>query len=267
VEIEEVLATGGLSAQPGLAALLSAELGVPVRLVPPPEPARGREDGGCFALATALARYAAGEARGPFLELRQGDLAHHSALQVLRSLVAYGGAAAVFFALAMGVVAITQQRSLAGRIGEVEAQIAQAVAASFPETDPGILADPTMAVAIMQEETLGTTERVEALKASLRGEPPNLTLLKELSEAMPEASDAVIDVRELTLSETAVSLKADTDGYEQVAKIEASLQAAPRFKGATKGDEKKRGEKVQFTISIPLGVEEAQEADEAEEEG
>ncbi|MFH1469708.1 MAG: type II secretion system protein GspL [Pseudomonadota bacterium] len=261
VEIDELLLTGGLSAHPGLASLLSHELGVPVRFVAQPGPLHEREDAHGFALALALARLASGEAGGAFLELRRGELAHHSALQVLRSLAAYGAAAAAFFVIAMAVVAITQQRTLSGEISEVESRIATEVAATFPDADPRQLQDPSMAVAIMQEGTLGTAQRVEALKASLRGEPPSLTLLKELSQAMPPATEAAIDVRELVLSETAISIKADTDGYEQASNIEASLQARPRFKGATKGDEKKRGEKVQFTISIPLG----DEPDEGEE--
>jgi general secretion pathway protein L len=255
VEIDEILLTGGLAAHSGMSSLLTHELGVPVRFLAQPGPLQGRDDGAAFSLAVALARRASGEAGVACLELRQGELAHHSALQVLQSLAAYGAAAAGFFIIAMAVVAISQQRTLSSQIAEVEGKITAEVAATFPDADPKQLEDPSMAVAIMQEGTLGTAQKVEALKASLRGEPPSLTLLKELSEAMPAAGEAVIDVRELTLSETAISIKADTDGYEQAAKIEASLQAIPRFKGATKGDEKKRGEKVQFTISIPLGDE------------
>jgi hypothetical protein len=159
----------------------------------------------------------------------------------------------------MVAVAITQRAALTSEIETVEAQIGAVVADTFPEADPKVLRDPSMAVAIMQEGTLSTSQKVQALKASIRGEPPSLTLLKEISVAMPAPEDATIDVRELTLAETVVTISAETDGYEAAARIEASLQDSARFQHATKGDEKKRGDKVQFEISIPLGIDEQEE--------
>ena len=47
-------------------------------------------------------------------------------------------------------------------------------------------------------------------------------------------------------------MKVETGGFEDAAKIESSLKANARFKQAQKGDEKKRREKVRFTITIPL---------------
>ncbi len=259
VEVDEILLTGGLANTRGLASLVSHELGVPVRFVSAPEPAQGRQDELSFALCWALGRRASGAAKGQPLELRRGELAHHSGLAVLRNLASYGAAAAVFFVVAMVAVAITQRAAVSGEIGDVEEQIAQVVAETFPEADPRVLEDPSMAVAIMQEGTLSTSQKVEALKASIRGEPPSLTLLKDISAAMPSPEEATIDVSELTLSETVVTIKASTDGFEAAAKIEASLQNTKRFEHAAKGDEKKRGDKVQFDISIPLGLDEQEE--------
>jgi hypothetical protein len=62
-----------------------------------------------------------------------------------------------------------------------------------------------------------------------------------------------IDVRELNLSRQNISFKAETDGYDAAANIEASLAAHQRFKRAKKGDEKKTRTGIQFTVSIPLG--------------
>ncbi len=259
VEVDELLICGGLAASKGLPTLLSHELGVPVRSVSVPGPALGREDAGSYTLAWVLGQRAAGAVKGQPLELRQGELAHHSGLAVLRNLASYGAAAAVFFVLAMVAVAITQRAALTSEIETVEAQIGAVVADTFPEADPKVLRDPSMAVAIMQEGTLSTSQKVQALKASIRGEPPSLTLLKEISVAMPAPEDATIDVRELTLAETVVTISAETDGYEAAARIEASLQDSARFQHATKGDEKKRGDKVQFEISIPLGIDEQEE--------
>jgi Tfp pilus assembly PilM family ATPase len=259
VEVEEILLTGGMSASRGLPSLLSHELGVPVRLIGVPEPARGRDDEAGFALAWALGKRAAGSVKGQPLELRQGELAHHSGLAVLRNLASYGAAAAIFFVVAMVAVALTQRSAVTSEIEDVEAEIARVVGETFPQTESKLLKDPTMAVAVMQEGTLSTAQKVEALKASIRGEPPSLTLLKQISEAMPGPDDATIDVRELVLSENLVTISAETDGYEAAAKIEASLQDQARFQHAAKGDEKKRGDKVQFDISIPLGLDEKED--------
>lgn len=261
VDIDEVLLTGGLSGTRGLATLLSHELGVPVRLVPIAEPARGLDGEAGFALASAVGTRAAGLLRGKPLELRQGDLAHHSGLQVLRNLASYGAAAAVFFVLAMIVVVFVERGQLNAEISGIEDQIAEVVGETFPETSAKVLEDPSMAVAIMQEETLSTAQEVELLQGSIRGDPPALTLMRDISNAMPKPEDATIDVKELVLGETAVTIEASTDGFEAAATIEASLQKQARFQAATKGDEKKRGDKVQFTISIPLGVEDDEEAE------
>ena len=92
------------------------------------------------------------------------------------------------------------------------------------------------------------------------GEPPTLLLLKEISDAMPTSDEVRIEVRELTISAASVRIRAETAGYEAAATIEQSLRENPRFKGARKGDEKKLGDGISFSITIPLG-------EESEEEG
>ena len=109
-----------------------------------------------------------------------------------------------------------------------------------------------MAVAVMLERALATTERLDALSATMLGEPPTLVLLKDLSTAMPRPEEARIDVKELTISENAMSIKAETDGYDSAARIEASLQRSERFKAAAKGEEKKMGDRLVFTVTVPL---------------
>ena len=61
------------------------------------------------------------------------------------------------------------------------------------------------------------------------------------------------------MSDKSISLKAETDGYDAAANIEQSLSANQRFRRAKKGDEKKTRNGVQFTVSIPLGDEDAGE--------
>ena len=56
-------------------------------------------------------------------------------------------------------------------------------------------------------------------------------------------------------------MKATTDGFEDAAEMEASLQKFPKFKGAKKSNEEKgrRNQGIQFTITIPLEQEVVEE--------
>ena len=87
-------------------------------------------------------------------------------------------------------------------------------------------------------------------------DPPNLALLtstttgdlKEIKRLLKSG----IDVNELTITETSVSFKAETDGFEEATRIESALQRNPRFRDAQKGDEKKYKDGIKFMVTIPL---------------
>jgi Tfp pilus assembly PilM family ATPase len=259
VEVGEVLTTGGVSGISGLNEALAQELGVPVRPVALPGPALLLDAPQRYGLCVAAGMRAADLQRGRPLELRRGAFARGGTVEILGAFATYGLAAAGFFVVAGGVVWAVQHQRLAGRLDDVEEQIAGVVASTFPDVDPDKLDDSSMAVAIMQERALATTTRVEALQAAVLGEPPTLTLLKDLSAAMPPPEEARIDVKELTISENAMSIKAETDGYDTAARIETSLKQSARFKDATKGDEKKMGDHLVFTVTVPLGDDDEEE--------
>ena len=61
-----------------------------------------------------------------------------------------------------------------------------------------------------------------------------------------------VDVSELTISLTNINLTAETDGYASAASVEEALQQTARFKSAVKGNEKKKRDRVTFTVTIPL---------------
>jgi hypothetical protein len=63
----------------------------------------------------------------------------------------------------------------------------------------------------------------------------------------------------MTLSRTSVRIKAETTGYEAAASIEQSLQRRARFKNTVKGDEKKLGDGISFSLTIPLDGDEKEE--------
>ncbi len=257
VEIAEILICGGTAELDGLAELLARDLGLPVRAIAIDAAAERFADSGRFALAHALGMRAAGELRGRPLELRKGEFAYHGHMETLKTLLSYGAMGAALFVVAGLVIFFMDHAKYSEQVDSLSANIANVVNETFPDVERSRLDDPGMAVAIMQEKAMAVTERVALLGAAIRGQPPTLTLLKSLSEGMPPPSEATIDIKELTLSETAVNLKAETAGYEEAARIEASLQNVQRFKTANKGDEKKMGDKVQFSLSIPLGGSEA----------
>ncbi len=253
LEVGEVLLTGGLSGIPGLHEAFARELGVAVRPVVLPPAVAGLDAPQRYGLCVAAGMRAADLQRGRPFELRRGAFARGGTVELLGTVAAYGLVAAGFFLLAGTVVFVVQHHRLATRLHAIEAQITEVVAGTFPDVEPSRLEDPSMAVAVMQERALATTSRVDALRAAVLGAPPTLTLLRDLSNAMPPPEEARIDVKELTISQNAMSIKAETDGYDTAARIEASLQKSARFQGATKGDEKKMGDHLVFTVTVPLG--------------
>ncbi|MBN1336864.1 MAG: hypothetical protein JXB39_12980 [Deltaproteobacteria bacterium] len=255
VEVGEILTTGGSSEIPGLREALSVALGVPVRAVALPPAVAALDAPQRYGLCVAAGLRAADLQRGRPLELRRGSFARGGLVEFLGTLATYGLAAAGFFLLAGGVLWAVQHQRLGGQKRVVEQNITDTVAQAFPDIEPSRLEDPSMAVAILQERALATAERVDALRQAVLGEPPTLVLLKDLSQAMPPPEEARIDVKELTISANALSMKAETDGYDSAARIEASLQRSSRFEGATKGDEKKTGDHILFSVTVPLSSE------------
>ena len=253
VEVEEVVLVGGTANLGGLREWLQAILGVPVRLAALPDESHGAGPGGdhMHVLAHALALKAGG-GKGRTLDFRQqefgfrGDLAYMGT--VLRAAAAVAGLVLVAGVAWFGWRYTTLNSDLAG----LNDEIAETVVTTFPEVSRSSLDSPSKSLAIMTEKTVAATSRVAALGAILSDEPPTLSLLREVSENVPPASAATIDVSDLSISPTNIVLKAETDGYEAAATIEAALKQSPRLRQARKGDEQKKRDKVSFTITIPL---------------
>ena len=80
--------------------------------------------------------------------------------------------------------------------------------------------------------------------------------LWSIADQLRGAMDAD-DFRDYMLSSLFLRYLSDT--YETAAKIEESLKRQSGFSGAKKGEEKKVGEVLQFTMTIPLGEAEGEE--------
>ncbi len=254
--IDELLCCGGGSRLIGLIGWIGAETGVPSRAVTVPGGHAAE-----YALAVALARVAAHEKRAS--DLRVGEFGFRGVADTLWTVVtaaALGGGVAMVAAVVLFAMSWWDAQS---RLAELDTKIVATVTSSYPDvTADRVAGQPSVALAILQEKSAESQARVELLGATISGVPPTLEMLKALSEGVPAASEARIDVRELSINDDVVNFKAETDSYETAARIEAALQKVSRFKQARKSDEKKTGETLQFTVNIPLG-----ESEPAAEEG
>ncbi len=255
--LDGLLLTGGTADLEGLEGWLTKELGLSVRTLTISEEASRLGMPGRFALAETLAGHAAGVGGARALDFRKGDFVYRGDLALTRTVGLYALAVLVLLSLAgLGGfgLAVVDRQAVAG---ELEDEIVAELGALFPDVDGERGRDPTMARAIVVEKTASVEERVELLGATIGHDPPILTLLHDISEAMPPHQEARVEVSELTLSGQAVKFTAKTDSYDSAARIESSLQKNERFRNAKKGDEKKLGDGIKFTMTIPLGDDES----------
>lgn len=250
--VDELLLAGGASQLTGLAGRLSAWTGLPTRAVL----VAGGHPPAC-ALAVALARAAAGELA--VTDLRIGNLAYRGHADILWNVIAYGAVATASALLVGGLIVGLRATEAWEKLEDLDTTLVETVMRHFPDTDRDLLTDASVTLAIFQESASEAKMRVESLDAVVGGEPPTLSILKQLSDALPANNAAKIDVRELTINETAVNFKAETDSYESAAKIEETLKANETFAQAHKSDEKKTGEYLNFSMNIPLGTPEPDE--------
>ncbi len=250
--VDELLLAGGGSQLSGLPGRLSAWTGLPTRAVL----VAGGHPPAC-ALAVALARAAAGELA--VTDLRMGDLAYRGHADILWNVIAYGAVATASALLVGGLIVGLRATEAWDKLAQLDTTLVETVMKHFPDTDRDSLSDSSTTLTIFQELANEAKTRVEALDAVVGGDPPTLSILKQLSDVLPANNAAKIDVRELTINETAVNFKAETDSYESAAKIEETLKANETFAQAHKSDEKKTGEYLNFSMNIPLGTPEPDE--------
>lgn len=252
-EVESVVLVGGTAQLDGLCAWLEAILGVPVGLATVPDETgvlQATEEPR-FVLAHA-AGVKAGTGKGRSLDFRKDEYSFRGDLAYFGTVLRVAAAAAVLF-LVGGVAWFGYQSlTLSSTLASLDDQIRTEVVEALPTVDPDSLTSGSKAKAVMLEKLVEATTRVDALGSILSDEPPTWGLLAEISRRVPAGDEATLDVTELSISPTNIVLKAETDGYEQAAKIEAALQRSDRFKQASKGDEQKKRDKVRFTITIPL---------------
>jgi Tfp pilus assembly PilM family ATPase len=258
LEIDRIKLTGGTSQLHGIERLMKAEMGVPVVKLRTGSIDLHAPLG--HALSAAFADRAAGIDDAHALELRQGEFKFRGNMANLRMIV-LASAAVLLLGIISGIGMFAYKHQVArSRIAALDQQLAEAVALASGE-DPATMRFDSAddALLALQLRTLEASERIDLLGAVVNGTPPLVSTLSQLSTALPDPTSAPIDVAELTVTSSAINMKATTDGYDAAANIETALAENERFKRARKGDEKKTSLGISFTVTIPLGEEDGEE--------
>ncbi len=261
-EVESVLLTGGGARLYPLQDYLQRDLGVAVAAVTdrdgdpvPPE----------FGVADAAAMVLAGSPTGRPVDLRIDDLAFKGGVDVLRAVGTLMTSGVIFLSVAAVVIFAVYYRDLGQQQADMENRIRTLVSDTFPDVPPAAVS-VTTSESIMAEKLRATKEM--AAKLGVSPEPPTVKELEQITKAFPphkpengsEPGQVEVNVSDLSITKTNIVIKAETDGYTSSATVEESLKKNPRYARATSEDNGKRGSKVRFTVTIPLG-------DETKEEG
>jgi len=248
VEFERVLLTGGGSKLHELPGYFSKDLGVEVNAISDHD---GSPIPAIHACSHALGSLVSGPDKDTLANLRAGDFAYRGGGEKLKNAVRLGAIALACFSLAAIVLFVFQVRSLSAELELANEQILGMVISTFPDIPPDLISDGMTATSEMQTRTTEAIARANLLAAK-DAPPPTLTTLSELTKAFPPADRVTVDVSELTISPANINLSAETDGYASAASVEEALQQTDRFKSAIKGNEKKKRDRVTFTVTIPL---------------
>jgi Tfp pilus assembly PilM family ATPase len=248
VEFEKILLTGGGSKLHQLPGYFRSDLGVDIIAIHDQE---GSPIPAIHACSHALGAASSGLDKEALANLRAGDFAYRGGGERLKNIIQLAGVALACFSVAAIVLFFVQTRSLSTELDLANEQILGMVTSTFPDIPSGLITDGMAATSEMQTRTTEALARASLL-TDKDAPPPTLTTLSELTKAFPAADRVTVDVSDLTISATHINLTAETDGYASAASVEEALQQTSRFKSAVKGNEKKKRDRVSFTVTIPL---------------
>lgn len=261
VGIDEVLLTGGGAGLGGMTTLLSKDLGVPVRRVDLGPAAEELGDPDRFGLAVVLAQKAGGLVGGTALNFRKGPFEFKGDLAIARTAMGVGMLALLMFGLVGTGIFLFKAASLNGEIADLHQEAGERVHEVFDDVSLAQLEAQGEPRSVVTTRSVEAQLRMDSLGATVSGEPPVLTTLLQLTDRSPKSAEAPLDISDLTITESTISFKAETNSFDSVSRLEKAMQAEPRFSQAKKANETKAGNGIRFDMSIPLET----EADEEEE--
>jgi Tfp pilus assembly PilM family ATPase len=262
VGVERIVLCGGGSRLPNLAGWLEADLGLPV------EVPRDSEDVPVpaeHALARAVADALASRVSVRSADFRVGDLAFRGGLDLTWSVLTYGFAGLGTFLAAVVLLFAWNLRGISLEQGQVDARLRTVVTAAVPDI-PSTITSSTELVAILAS-AVGDLEEQAGFLGTDGDVPDTVDLLYKLTAAFPPHPNVRVDVDSLEITQGAILINGQTDGFAQVDSIASSLAEAGHFDAvdATPGNKDSRG-KLNFTVNIARDGGEG-DTDAADEEG
>jgi Tfp pilus assembly PilM family ATPase len=248
-EIEELLVSGGGARLHPLVDFLHDDLRVPVRWLSaddapiPPE----------HAVADGIGARLAGQTRGVEIDFRTGEFAYRGGIDVVRGVLMFGVPLVAFCMMTSIVLTFWQYHRLSNEQAAAEAELKNVYAVVLPDVAPQQLTSTDTTRSLLQGKLDDAKARARALDRS-DAVPPTVDKLLALTNAFPPPTEVSVDVSELTITPENITFTAETDGYTSSAAVEEALQKVDRFSQAEKANEKKVKERVQFSVTIPLGA-------------
>jgi general secretion pathway protein L len=242
--VSRIRLAGGAAGWPGVAEVLSSELGVPVeplRLAGPAAEAIAADDAPRLALALALALRGWLGARFQRLNLRRGDLASTRSTQDVRErlqrLAVYAALVLLLAVVASAVKLVALERH--------EKLLDQA------------MCDVTQRVVGKCFDDFATAESVLRGRGSLGASIPRVSASGVLAELAARAPQVQLRLDRIEISREKLHLQGTTDAAENVDRIVSALRASRCFADARSGGARKRGaeQKFEFTVDADITCE------------
>jgi len=250
-EVDAIYVCGGGSELRGFCHYLQRELGVEVRDLPlPPSPGDVPEPGAQHALAYALALRGIASGKPQQVGFRSGEFAYRRDIVRIQRL-GLGVVALVALIVAVGMgIAVFNAVSLSARERALMNDIRGTVRLTFPEIAESALVTSSSALNVFIAEMDALNAKVDQIDPA--NQVTAFDRLKDVSLAVPK--EHKIDVDYLEITPEAIKLRANTDKFETVDKIEGAVKRNPQFAQAAAHDKVKGREgSTRFEMTIPLG--------------
>ena len=249
-EVDRIYVCGGGSELRGFNAFLAEDLGVEIQDLPlsasgssGPEPAAEH----AMAYALALRGLAAGKPQQ--VDFRIGRFAYRRDIQRMQRVAAVAVALIVLLVIGGLGLSIVKAVRLQAKDVALMAEIRGTVKETFPEVSDSALVTSSAAVSVFTAEMDTMNAKMALIDPS--NQVTAFDRFRDLSKAIPK--DYKIDVDSLEITPDAIKLRANTDKFEPVDKIEAACRARDGFEQCAAHDKVKgRQGSTRFELTIPL---------------
>ena len=249
-EVDRIYVCGGGSELRGFNSCLAEDLGVDIQDLPLSETGGGStEPGAEHAMAYALALRGLASGKPQQVDFRIGRFAYRRDIQRMQRVAAV--AVALVLLLVVGGLGLSVFKAVRLQAKDLAlmSEIRGTVMQTFPEVSNSALVTSGAAVSVF-------TAEMEVMNAKMALiDPANQVTafdrFRDLSKAIPK--DQKIDVDSLEITAEAIKLRANTDKFETVDKIEAACRARDGFEQCAAHDKVKGREgTTRFELTIPL---------------